>query len=49
MERFCIKMKNELREKLGDVGPNVIDLIDLLPQAKRFSLDLPPSRVTITG
>ena len=49
MERFCIKMKNELKEKLEDVGPNVIGLTGLLPQAKRFSLDLPPSRVTITG
>ncbi len=46
-ERFCVKAKNEFQTKLGAAGAKAALLYPLLPAARRFSLDLPPSQIAI--
>jgi CRISPR-associated protein (TIGR02584 family) len=38
---------NELKEKLRDAGPEAVALIQALPGRGRFSLDLPPTAITV--
>jgi CRISPR-associated protein (TIGR02584 family) len=45
MERFCIRVKSQLKEKLRRAGAEAVRLLALLPKAKRFSLDLPPGAI----
>jgi hypothetical protein len=47
MERFCIRVKNQLQDKLKHAGPEAARLLPLLPRARRFSLDLAPAAVTL--
>jgi CRISPR-associated protein (TIGR02584 family) len=47
MERMCVRAKNQLKEKLERAGPQAELLYHVLPEAKRFSLDLAPDRITI--
>ena len=49
MERFCVKAKSELKAKLETAGPAGMALYRALPCARRFSLNLPVSAVTIIG
>jgi CRISPR-associated protein (TIGR02584 family) len=45
MERFCVKAKNQLKEKLS--AQDAVQLLEVLPKAKQFFLDLPPSSIDI--
>jgi CRISPR-associated protein (TIGR02584 family) len=47
MERFCIRVKNQLQDKLKGHGPEAAVLLPLLPRARRFSLDLAAAAVTL--
>jgi CRISPR-associated protein (TIGR02584 family) len=47
MERLCIRVKNQLQEKLRHAGPEAARLLQLLPKAKRFSLDLPATAISL--
>lgn len=38
---------NELKDKLRDAGPEAVALIQALPERGRFSLDLPPTAITV--
>jgi CRISPR-associated protein (TIGR02584 family) len=44
MERFCVKAKSQLKEKLNAY---TIGFLKVLPRAKHFTLDLPPESITL--
>jgi CRISPR-associated protein (TIGR02584 family) len=47
MERFVVRTKSSLKEKLRRAGPEALRLLPLLPKAKAFSLDLAPGAITL--